>query len=80
MLSAMDRISCARMWLGGLAVASCAVFSVGCANPLFPKDMPRTPYDRYLALRGESRPQVEVDVNGRERPALRRRLAPLDTP
>jgi len=64
----------------GLAGMALAAGLAGCSNPLFPSDTPRTPYDRYLVLRGEERPMTELDVNGRERPNLRVRLAPLDTP
>ncbi len=68
------------MLLGAMVLACGALALGGCANSLFPENMPRSPYDRYLALRGQSRPDMEIDVNGREKPALRRRLAPLDTP
>lgn len=50
----------------------------GCIDPLFPEDTPRTPYDRYADLRGQSRPATEMKANGREGPALRQRLAPLE--
>ncbi|NBC10848.1 MAG: hypothetical protein GVY24_03820 [Planctomycetes bacterium] len=76
----MDRSSRTRMLLAGVWLALGTLAAGGCADPLFPENMPRSPYDRYLALRGQSRPEVELDVNGREKPALRRRLAPLDTP
>jgi hypothetical protein len=52
----------------------------GCADPLFPKDMPRSPYERYMTLRGKDRPDKEMDVYGIEQPALRQRLRPLDMP
>ncbi|MEM1356507.1 MAG: hypothetical protein AAF911_12535 [Planctomycetota bacterium] len=38
----------------------------------------RTPYERYQVLRGEQRPKTYIDSFGREQPALRARLAPLD--
>ncbi|MEM1109037.1 MAG: hypothetical protein AAGH99_10150 [Planctomycetota bacterium] len=40
----------------------------------------RTPYERYQVLRGENRPRTTTDSFGREQPALRARLAPLDQP
>jgi len=50
----------------------------GCEHGLFPEGTPRSPYDRYMTLRGEYKPPVELDAYGRERPALRQRLQPLD--
>jgi len=52
----------------------------GCEKPLFPEAQPRSPFERYLTLRGQQRPTVEEDATGRERPALRQRLRPLDQP
>ena len=40
----------------------------------------RTLYERYQVSRGESRPKTVIDSFGREQPALRQRLAPLDSP
>lgn len=54
--------------------------TAGCSEPLFTDNAPRSQYERYAALRGRSAPQVETDSNGREKPALRERLRPLDTP
>lgn len=50
----------------------------GCEKGLFPEGTPRSPYDRYMTLRGDYKPPVELDAYGRERPALRQRLQPLD--
>ncbi len=61
-----------------LPVAALLLGLIGCTDPLFPEDQPRTPYDRYADLRGESRPAKEMKPTGREGPALRERLAPLD--
>jgi len=52
----------------------------GCEKPLFPENAPRTPYDRYMVLRGQQRPATEEDAAGGERPALRQRLKPLGQP
>lgn len=52
----------------------------GCAKPLFPETAQRSPYERYLSLRGLDRPPTEVDAFGRHRPALRQRLQPLHQP
>lgn len=68
----------ARMQVVGAGLVLAGM--VGCNKPLFPEGAPRTPYDRYLTLRGQARPKTELDVNGREKPALRARLAPLQTP
>ena len=50
----------------------------GCNDALFPKDQPRSPYERYSDLRGQTRPAMETKSSGREGPALRQRLAPLE--
>lgn len=52
----------------------------GCARTPFKDDLARTPYDRYLALRGRDRPLVTIDEFGREQKALRERLSPLEGP
>ncbi|MCC7205022.1 MAG: hypothetical protein IT441_08065 [Phycisphaeraceae bacterium] len=54
------------LWLG-----------TGCQESLFPKDMPRSQYERYSMLRGQDRPATETNMFGREEPALRDRLRPL---
>lgn len=59
----------------GLVLVFLAV--VGCAKPLFPENAYRTPYDRYMALRGEQRQLTETTAYGREVPAVRERLKPL---
>ena len=51
----------------------------GCAKPLFPENLPRSPYERYSELRGGSAPQVIQTADG-ERPALRERLRPMGKP
>ena len=52
----------------------------GCQDALFKDNAARTPYDRYLTLRGQARPATETDALGVERPALRQRLSPLGQP
>lgn len=52
----------------------------GCRKPLFPEEAQRSPYERYLALRGRSAPETEPNAFGREQPALRQRLRPLEQP
>lgn len=62
--------------LAGLGVA-CLLLG-GCQEPVFPEDQPRTPYERYQALRGQDRPAKTTDAFGNPQPDLRARLAPLD--
>lgn len=52
---------------------------VGCSSP-FPRDVPRSQYDRYAQLRGRQRGMTELDVYGREQRSLRERLRPLGEP
>jgi len=52
----------------------------GCEKPLFPKDEPRSPYERYQVLHNQQRPATEENAYGGEEPALRERLKPLDQP
>ena len=59
--------------LAGMVIA---VFC-GCERPLFPDNTVRSPYERYMVLRGEDRPAKEVNAFGGEEPALRARLRPL---
>lgn len=67
-----------------MPAASAAFLSVGlvlggCAGSPFVSEAPvRSPYERYEILRGTARPATTIDSFGRERPALRARLAPLD--
>ncbi len=46
----------------------------GCRKSPVPKDSPRSPYERYDALRGQSVPKTVQDSFGREQPNLRGRL------
>ena len=61
-------------------VAVVFFFSACAGAPLGERTLERTPYERYQALRGESRPKTVTDSFGKEQPALRQRLAPLDQP
>ncbi len=58
---------------GGLGVTG------GCQKALYTDGAARTQYERYQTLRGEYRPPRQRTALGEERPALRQRLAPLDT-
>lgn len=48
----------------------------GCQKALFPKDAPRTQYDRHDQMRNRYIPLEEPDVFGNPQPALRARLSP----
>lgn len=69
-----------RLWVSILLIGGLPA-TVGCQAPLFPENIeePRTPYSRYETLRGKDRPRNEMNVYGREQPALRKRLSPLGT-
>ena len=72
------------MLRGQLAVVLCLWVCVGslcgCQGGLFPQKVARSPYERYLALRGLEPPAMQENPYGRQRPALRQRLRPLDRP
>jgi hypothetical protein len=56
-----------------------AMLIFGCSGtPFKDREQVRSPYERYQVLRGEARPKTVTDSFGREQPALRARLAPLD--
>jgi hypothetical protein len=50
------------------------VVTGGCQRPLFPKDEPRTQYDRYDAIRGELPDARVTDRYGNPRENVRARL------
>ena len=50
----------------------------GCEKALFVENEPRTPYERYMALRGRTPMMTEENPYGGKSPALRDRLKPLD--
>ena len=66
--------------LPGVMLVAMLLGLVACEKPLFPKDAPRSPYDRYAALRGQQRQATQENEYGGEEPALRERLRPLDQP
>lgn len=61
-----------------LIAAVTALPLAACEKALFPENTPRTPFDRYAVLRGQSRPATRVNAFGVEEPALRERLRPLE--
>jgi len=63
----------------GVLVAG-VVFCLGCEKPLFPANLPRTPYERYQQLHGQGRVETEENAYGGQQPALRERLRPLGSP
>lgn len=52
----------------------------GCEKPLFPQNLPRSPYERYDAIRGRGRQMNEENAYGGQQPAVRDRLKPLGSP
>lgn len=64
----------------GVALVLGSLACLGCEKPLFPENQPRSPYDRYLNLRGQSRPMHQQNAYGGDEPALRDRLKPLGEP
>ena len=69
-----------RKTLPVLALATLCFVGVGCQKSLFDETQARSPYERYLALRGLDRPQEEMNAYGRAQPALRQRMRPLEQP
>jgi hypothetical protein len=65
-----------QMAVCGLLLASALLG--GCEKALFVDNEPRTPYERYMALRGRSASLTEQNAYGGKSPALRERLKPLD--
>ena len=64
--------------LCALALVATTLAMGGCREPLFPKDEPRTQFDRYDLSRNQFEPQFVEDEFGRREPNLRGRLAPKD--
>lgn len=69
-----------QRWVSVGAVCALALAMLGCEKPLFPENSQRTPFERYMALRGQQRPATERDATGGSSPALRQRLRPLGQP
>ncbi|MCC7145211.1 MAG: hypothetical protein IT443_02060 [Phycisphaeraceae bacterium] len=65
-------------WLRRILLLAMLASLAGCSKALFPEDLPRSQYERYSTLRGRERPKKETNAFGREMPALRERLSPLD--
>jgi hypothetical protein len=74
------------MWRGRWVVrAWCVllpgVLLAGCSSSPFARgEVPRTPYERYLTLRGQAPPEKVENNFGAMQPALRQRLAPMGSP
>ena len=68
-----------RHWIIGF-LATAAGWVLGCEKPLFPPNLPRTPYERYQQLHGQDRHETEENAYGGQQPALRDRLRPLGSP
>ncbi len=66
-----------RVIVGAAAVALFGGL-LGCEKPLFPEDVPRSQYERYNQLRGETRVYKRTNPYGYEEPNLRERLRPLE--
>jgi hypothetical protein len=58
-------------------IIAATLLLVGCHDPLFPEDVPRSPYERYSTLRGQDPSATERDEYGVNQPNLRKRLRPL---
>lgn len=56
----------------------CAVVAGGCSKPLLSPEEPRSPFDRYDAVRAQHATQYVEDKFGRRQPNLRARLSPKD--
>ena len=62
-----------------IAALPLVMVMTGCGvSPFGERQRPRTPYARYQTLHGEDRPRTYTDSFGREQPALRARLSPMD--
>jgi len=64
--------------LAGLLLMLCLLG--GCEKALFIEQESRTPYDRYMTLRGRQAAMSEPNAFGGSAPALRERLKPLGGP
>lgn len=63
-----------RSAFGLTAVLLGAAVMSGCVKPLFPKDEPRTQYDRFDRVRGKDVPARVTDPYGTPRENTRERL------
>jgi len=60
------------------AAALMGLSAVGCQKQPLVSELPRTPYERYMALRGRERPATHRDHQGLEQRNARERLRPLE--
>ena len=67
---------CRPLLVGGLALTALLIPMSGCQDVLFPPNTPRTQFEAYDRMRNEAAPEKEYDALGKEKPALRARLAP----
>lgn len=63
-----------------LTMGCLVLVTVGCTQNPLSRDMARTPYGRYQALRGGEPPMEKPDTFGNMKPALRERLEPMERP
>ena len=61
-----------------LIMLGAVVALTGCEPSLFPRNLPRSQYERYSVLRGQQRRATTTNQYGGEVPDLRERLAPLE--
>jgi hypothetical protein len=74
---------CKHLWRAVLysSVVLLASFALsGCETPLFPENLPRSPYERYMVLRGQDPDARSQNSHGIEQNNLRDRLKPLGSP
>jgi hypothetical protein len=64
------------MVVGTMVIITSAIPMTGCQDVLFPPNTPRTQFEAYDRMRNEAAPEKEYDALGKEKPALRARLAP----
>lgn len=66
--------SAALVLLAPLALSAAFIALPGCAQSPVAANAPRSPYERYDALRGRNVPRTRIDSFGRERLNLEGRL------
>lgn len=69
----MGRRQTAKVVALGL-VGGVLLVTIGCTEPLFSENQPRTQYDRYDQIRGQHVPQYTEDEFGQRHPNLQGRL------
>lgn len=68
----------ARTLTLGIFVLGLALCAAGCNAPLLSPEEPRSPFDRYDAVRNQRAEQYIFDDYGIRRPDLKGRLSPRD--